>query len=352
MVRRTRHALSAPPHSGSFARRVAPFAPLALALAMQPGVTKTTSNAVPTAQFGDLQAVQCEDVQDSEQCHAKYRSGCNSSSQTYDTYLNFLKNTIDFSGAAQPTSFLNSLEQFQAKEQQLQAVEQQLRVTLGKDNHSQFAEPLKKLGEGSLQGAVGYLYAVKAETGGSGETSNCKLSQNESDVDFHIFIGFDSNLAAQIITHPDSIKLSDKGKSIVVEMTPHYRAAFQPNWTSDLLKQERGRKVKIIGQLMVDNDHNSTKDNCGLAGAGSTCWRATIWELHPVTKFQVCMAKNNDCDLNSSDWVDLEKISSGDATGTQAPHPPKRKNASVTRNSTRQTAASLSLILASCSRLC
>ena len=324
MARRT-HQTPKASSGHSFARRVAPFAPLALALAMQPGVSGTTPGTVATENPGDLQAVQCADVQDSEQCHAKYRSGCNTSSQTYDTYLNFLKNTIDFPGAAPPSSFLSTIEQFQAKEQQLQAAEQQLGANLGRNNHDKFAASLKKLGEGSLQGVLGYLYAVKPETGGSGETSNCKLSQNESDVDFHIFIGFDSSVAAQILTHPDGAKLSDKGKSIVVEMTPHYRAAFQPNWTSDALRSARGRRVKVIGQLMVDNDHNSTKDNCGLAGAGSTCWRATIWELHPVTRFEVCMAAGNDCDLNSSDWVELEKLSSGVTTGTPATQPPKKK---------------------------
>ena len=334
MARRTRtHRTStAAPHGHSFARRVAPFAPLALALAMQPGVTKTTAGVAATPKAGDLQSVQCEDVQDSEQCHAKYRSGCNSSSQPYDPYLNFVKNTIDFSGAAQPTTFFTKLEEFQTKEQQLQATEKQLGVNLGKGNHDKFADALKKQGEGTLQGALGYLYAIKPETGGSGETSNCKLSQNEEDVDFHIFIGFDANVAAQIITHPNSAKLSDKGKSIVVEMTPHYRAAFQPNWTSDAVKSVRGHKVKVVGQLMVDNDHNSTKDNCGLAGAGSTCWRATIWELHPVTKFEVCMAKNNDCDVNSSDWVDLEKISGGTANAAPASTPPKKKKPGTTSN--------------------
>lgn len=327
MVRRTRHTASAATNNHGFARRVAPFAPLALSLMMQPGITGGTSASTAPVASGDLQSVQCEDVQDFEQCHAKYRSGCNTSSQAYDSYLNFVKNTTDFSGVAQPTSFFSTLEQFQAKEQQLQATEKRLGVKLGKNNHDKFADSLKKLDEGSLQGALGYLYAIKPETGGSGETSNCKLSQNEADVDFHIFIGFDPTIAARIITHPDSATLAEKGKSIVVEMTPHYRAAFQPNWTSDLVKSVRGRRVKIVGQLMVDNDHNSTKDNCGLAGAGSGCWRATIWELHPVTRFQVCRAAGNDCDVNSTDWVDLEKMSSADTSNTPATHPPKKKKA-------------------------
>ena len=322
--------------SSTFSRHVAPFAPLALALAVgaaSSGGPSSTVSAVssPSAtvagvKAGDLQVEQCEDVQDSAECHAKYRSGCNNSSQSYDTYLNYVKNTIDFSGAAQPATFWNTLEQFQAKEQQLQALEQKQGVKLGTGNHNSFAEPLKNLGEGSLQGALGYLYAITPETGGTGETSNCKLTQSESDVDFHIFIGFDSNRAAEILTSPNSAKLADKAKSIVVEMTPHYRAAFQPNWTSEVVKSVRGRKVKVVGQLMVDNDHNDTKDDCGVIGATSNCWRATVWELHPVTMFQVCMAADNNCDVNSSNWVDLEKLSAG-AAGTPGHRTPKKNEA-------------------------
>jgi hypothetical protein len=50
-----------------------------------------------------------------------------------------------------------------------------------------------------------------------------------------------------------------------------------------------GRQVKVVGQLLVDNEHNRDSDNCARSGADKTkCWRASIWELHPVTNFLVC----------------------------------------------------------------
>src|SRR5262249_35619212 len=171
--------------------------------------------------------------------------------------------------------------QLQDKEKKLLDKQTELGLKLTNMNHKDFDQPFKQMGETSLQGVVGFLYGVKVETGGEGETSNCKLHENEADVDYHIFIGFDPTTAARIRKTPGSGKLADKGQSMVVEMTPHYRAAFHPGWTSDALMAVRGRKVKVVGQLMVDNDHNSKKDDCGLADAGPNCWRASIWELHP-----------------------------------------------------------------------
>ena len=66
-------------------------------------------------------------------------------------------------------------------------------------------------------------------------------------------------------------------------MTPQYRDSFAPEWTIEAVKAVLGKQVKVIGELMADNEHNVTKDNCGLAGHGASCWRASIWELHPVT---------------------------------------------------------------------
>ena len=93
-------------------------------------------------------------------------------------------------------------------------------------------------------------------------------------------------------------------------MTPHYRAKFRPGWTSDSLRKVLGRRVKVVGQLLADNEHNVKSQNCAL-GITPDCWRATIWELHPVTQFQVCHSSHT-CDVNSSDWKDLEEESPSD----------------------------------------
>ena len=91
--------------------------------------------------------------------------------------------------------------------------------------------------------------------------------------------------------------------SVVVEMTPHYRADYAPDWTLDALKAVVGKQVRVAGQLMADNEHYVPKDDCGLPGHESTCWRASIWELHPVTSFQWCNVA--DCTKDPSGWVEL-----------------------------------------------
>ncbi len=98
-------------------------------------------------------------------------------------------------------------------------------------------------------------------------------------------------------------KVAVKETAVVVEMTPQYRADFAPEWTIEALKKILGKQVRVLGQLMADNEHNNTKDNCGLTGHGPSCWRASIWELHPVTSFQYC--KVDDCTNDAASWVDL-----------------------------------------------
>jgi hypothetical protein len=58
---------------------------------------------------------------------------------------------------------------------------------------------------------------------------------------------------------------------------------------------------------MVDNDHFQAKDDCHFTPQTSGCWRSTVWEIHPVTKFYVCKASSG-CDASSPDsaWTDLD----------------------------------------------
>ena len=96
--------------------------------------------------------------------------------------------------------------------------------------------------------------------------------------------------------------------SIVVEMTPHYRAQFKPKWTDTFLRQFIGRQVKVVGQLMLDNDHTRPQDNCADPNADQDrCWRMTAWEIHPVIRFEVCTTTAA-CSRNSSAWKLVEEF--------------------------------------------
>ena len=90
-------------------------------------------------------------------------------------------------------------------------------------------------------------------------------------------------------------------------MTPYYREQFRPGWTLAKVQAATGRQIRATGQLMIDNAHTKAADDCGLADADtSKCWRASVWEVHPLTNFQVCSA--DQCDASSTNWVNLEDM--------------------------------------------
>jgi hypothetical protein len=266
--------------------------PLALAL--------TVGNLTPggggsTGVNGDPNAsVKCEDgIENFRGCHPTYQTGCSGSGK-YDGYLNFLKNQ-EPARSSTPVKLLTSAADYQD-------LNSRTPTDLRTSNHFDLKDDLAKLGERQEYGVIGYLYYVKQE---GAESSNCELTSPD-DTDFHIGIGFDKSVAASVAT-PSKETAADtlavKETAVVVEMTPQYRADFAPEWTTEALKKILGRQVRVLGQLMADNEHNNTKDNCGLPGHGPACWRASIWELHPVTSFQFC--KVDDCTNDPASWTDL-----------------------------------------------
>jgi hypothetical protein len=181
-------------------------------------------------------------------------------------------------------------------------------------HNAEFAEELASLGQGAVYGVVGYLYLAFP----SGvESTNCQLKDDSDDhanVDYHIHIGFDSAMAKRL---RDGWKPSEGAEkrglqqtSIIVEMTPHYRLWHQPDWSIPLLSSVIGRQVKVVGQLLADNEHAKAKDSCAHPNAvKSKCWRASIWELHPVTEFYVCGPnKDSTCPQTSPNWVRLKDL--------------------------------------------
>jgi hypothetical protein len=132
-------------------------------------------------------------------------------------------------------------------------------------SEGQSRSEVEQLGEGSAVMLMGYLFGAHA---GSPETCNCKLS-GELNNDYHI----------NIVENDDDFQVD----SIVVEMTPKSRAA-KPGWTLAKLNgipvapHKQHALVRVSGYLMFDSEHVSRSGG----------ERATIWEIHPVTKFEVC----------------------------------------------------------------
>lgn len=278
----------------TFSRYVAPLAPVVLALAMNlapSNKTHTPPESQPIVINGvSIEAAQCaDDISDFQACHKDYPTGC-SKAGGYDPYLNYLKNLTP--AAATGINFLDQTA--------FDTLNQNTPSELGRtNNHETYKDQLSQMGEGKQFGLVGYLYYYES-TGA--ESSNCELT-GVPNVDFHIGIGFDQTLTGQVnSTTPSKPPTALQQSSVIVEMTPHYRAQFDPTaWTLANLKPALGHKVRIVGQLLVDSEHNKPADNCALANKTAKCWRYSIWELHPVTSFEYCT--DDSCTEASGNWI-------------------------------------------------
>ncbi len=251
------------------------------------------------AQAGAAQRRTCENVTTLAACHPSHPTGCShSASPQYDAYLNFLKNQVP----APDTGISRYITR-----SRITSLDTHTPSDTTSRNHATLATTLADLGEGNIVALIGYLYFVQ-NTGA--ETTNCQLD-GDGETDFHIGVGFNRAIAQGLQDGhtPDDVEMRRlQQTSIVVEMTPHYRAQHRPQWTDTLLRRFVGRQVKVVGQLMLDNEHARPRDNCAAPDADTDrCWRATAWEIHPVTRFYVCTTAAA-CSRNSSAWRPVEEL--------------------------------------------
>jgi hypothetical protein len=129
--------------------------------------------------------------------------------------------------------------------------------------------------EGVAVRLVGYLVALKPQTGGSGESTNCHWTRAR-EVDWHIA------LVGEIGQGED--------ESVVIETTPRVRRKH-PHWTVPNLKPwvDAEAPVRISGWLMFDPEHRNHLQK----------YRATLWEVHPITEIEVWRGDH---------WEDLDSF--------------------------------------------
>lgn len=127
--------------------------------------------------------------------------------------------------------------------------------------------------EGIPLRVIGYLVAIKPQTSGSGETTNCKWKAY-SEVDWHMAL---VNQAGQ-----------GEELAFVVETTPRVRR-HHPQWTEENLDAwlDVEEPVRISGWLMFDPEHRNHMGK----------YRQSMWEIHPITKIEV---------WKNGKWVDLD----------------------------------------------
>ena len=118
-------------------------------------------------------------------------------------------------------------------------------------------------------GATVTGYLANAVQGGP-EECNCEQI-GEPNVDTHLEIVAD---------------MADTSgpKVFIVEFTPRWKAK-NPNWTTPNMLALKGKRVQVTGWMFFDPDHQNESQNTKAPGAN--VWRATAWEIHPITAFQV-----------------------------------------------------------------
>ena len=124
---------------------------------------------------------------------------------------------------------------------------------------------------------IGYVLEVKP---GGGETCNCGKT-DPAHIDAHIELVLNSTDTSGT-------------QSMVVEVTPRMRAIMGnsgTDWsTKTFQRQLRGKWVKVRGWMTFDTQHSNAAENTNPGSANN--WRATAWEIHPVTDIQVVPAPN------------------------------------------------------------
>lgn len=107
---------------------------------------------------------------------------------------------------------------------------------------------------------TGYVIEIKR---GGRESCNC---HSVTDRDWHIEIG----------QTPDA----PEDERMIVEVTPRFTPA---GWSRSAI--EEGSLVTVTGWMFFDEEH---KQNAALSNPkGTNIWRATAWEIHPVTEVAV-----------------------------------------------------------------
>jgi hypothetical protein len=125
---------------------------------------------------------------------------------------------------------------------------------------------------------TGFVGNVKP---GGKESCNCKATQT-IDMDTHVELAL-SQEASKI-----------KTQRVIVEVTPRLRLLVKKqgiDWTTETLEKStdtkgiKGKWITVTGWLFFDSIHAEESEN--INPGNSANWRATCWEIHPVTKIEI-----------------------------------------------------------------
>ena len=121
-------------------------------------------------------------------------------------------------------------------------------------------------------GAIFEGVVINVKVGGI-ESVNCH-AKDAAHRDTHIELALDPSASST--------------QRVIVEVTPRWREkmAAIADWSTSALKSQLiGHRVRVTGWLFDDLEHEMQAENTNSGGASN--WRATVWEIHPVTGIQV-----------------------------------------------------------------
>jgi hypothetical protein len=191
-----------------------------------------------------------------------------------DVELNKAKNRTDIPAAATVTH--KSLSS-------MRSLSQPTRWDTGQDRTS-----IRTAGkEGTPVELTGFLLKVKR---GSAESCNCELTHSV-DNDIHLVL----------VGDPES---DGEETSVTAEITPRIRANGHPDWIVKNVNDLEGEFVKVTGWLMLDTKHIKQTHRLPNERTSKALVRATNWEVHPVTKLEVCQKSVTAC-RSGDGWADF-----------------------------------------------
>jgi hypothetical protein len=141
----------------------------------------------------------------------------------------------------------------------------------GDDNPGDGSSPFNESSGATVTGLV-----IRVIPGGieHGETCNCKSTAID-ECDTHIELGLSAN--------------APPTQRVIVEVTPRTRILAKmrsEDWTTDSLQTQLvGKWAEFTGWMMFDLEHVQQAENTNPGNPAN--FRATCWELHPVTSFKV-----------------------------------------------------------------
>jgi hypothetical protein len=149
--------------------------------------------------------------------------------------------------------------------------------------------------EGTGVVVKGFLLKVKAE---GKESCNCGLGRR-IDTDVHLAVV--SKLPdSETETAIDNSELT----SITAEITPRVRGENE-KWLFKNVNDLEGFYVRLTGLLMLDTKHIPQSHLLPHERTNHGLKRATNWEIHPVTKIEICTKSKKTCD-NGTGWKNYE----------------------------------------------